>query len=328
MNIFICILLVSFSCTFAQDSTSDVVVLTTKNFNDVSKGTWLVEFYAPWCGHCKNLAPTWEKLATELKGSVNIGKVDCTVETPICAGFSIGGYPTIKAIKDGKVYDYSSGRSLESFNAYLQSDYSASIGKNLPTFAAPAQDSPSSPDAASSSDVVVLTDSNFDQLTAKGDWLLEFYAPWCGHCKHLAPVYEKLATEVKGKTNVGKIDCTTETRLGSRFGIRGYPTIKYLKDGKVREYNSERTLDGFTDYLNKGYQSITPSDLPHKDAGDSFDFDAQLKAIEVFAKERVFTLLPIFFILGLLTGKIIFGGGIEKNFDVEEIPAEVDRKDD
>jgi len=64
-------------------------------------------------------------------------------------------------------------------------------------------------DTNSKSEVVVLTDKNFDELTKSRDWLLEFYAPWCGHCKKLTPIYETVATVLKAKgIGVAKIDCT------------------------------------------------------------------------------------------------------------------------
>jgi protein disulfide-isomerase A6 len=59
----------------------DVVVLTDANFDATvmnSKDIWLVEFYAPWCGHCKNLEPEWNEAAASLKGKVKIAKVDAT----------------------------------------------------------------------------------------------------------------------------------------------------------------------------------------------------------------------------------------------------------
>lgn len=58
-------------------------------------------------------------------------------------------------------------------------------------------------------------------------------APWCGHCKALAPEYEKAASEFKGDENVflAKVDATAETDLAERFEVRGYPTIKFFKEG-------------------------------------------------------------------------------------------------
>lgn len=67
----------------SKDS-KDVIELTDENFDKTvlnSEDMWLVEFYAPWCGHCKNLAPEWAAAATELKGKVKLGALDATVNT-------------------------------------------------------------------------------------------------------------------------------------------------------------------------------------------------------------------------------------------------------
>jgi len=97
-----------------------VVSLTEASFPRVEFGTWLVEFYAPWCGHCKSLEPTWEALAAELKAQpgIHVAKVDATVETNLASRFNIRGYPTLKLFSDGRLYDYSGGRDLESLKAW------------------------------------------------------------------------------------------------------------------------------------------------------------------------------------------------------------------
>ena len=72
-------------------------------------------------------------------------------------------------------------------------------------------------------DVVELTDSNFDELVMRSDdmWLVEFYAPWCGHCKSLEPHWVKAATELKGKVKLGKLDATVHTVMSNRYGVSG-----------------------------------------------------------------------------------------------------------
>lgn len=81
------------------DASDDVVELTAGNFNGkVINGdeVWLVEFYAPWCGHCRNLAPDWKKAATALKGIVKVGAVDMDVHGSVGGPYNVRGFPTIK----------------------------------------------------------------------------------------------------------------------------------------------------------------------------------------------------------------------------------------
>ena len=76
-------------------SDKDVIQLTDSNFESLvldSDDTWLVEFFAPWCGHCKNLAPHWVSAATQLKGKVKLGAVDATVHSVTASKFSVSSY--------------------------------------------------------------------------------------------------------------------------------------------------------------------------------------------------------------------------------------------
>ena len=69
--------------------------------------------------------------------------------------------------------------------------------------------------------MVELTDSNFESMVLKSDdiWLVEFFAPWCGHCKSLAPHWAQAATELKGKVKLGALDATVHTVMSSRYGV-------------------------------------------------------------------------------------------------------------
>lgn len=90
-----------------------------------SKDAWFIEFYAPWCGHCKNLQPEWNKLATQLKGEVKVAKVDATQHPNVSQRFKVNGYPTIKFIPQGCknddcAIDYSGSRDAASMASWAK----------------------------------------------------------------------------------------------------------------------------------------------------------------------------------------------------------------
>ena len=78
-----------------------------------------------------------------------------------------------------------------------------------------------------------ITDTEFDQLTAEGVSITDFWVPWCGPCRMIAPIIEELATEYDGKINVGKCDVEECDDIAAEFGIRNIPTILFFKGGEV-----------------------------------------------------------------------------------------------
>jgi thioredoxin 1 len=77
-----------------------------------------------------------------------------------------------------------------------------------------------------------FTDATFDNLITKGIVIVDFHATWCGPCRMLAPVLEKVAGEAGGKITVGKIDIDKEMKVASRFQISSVPTMILFKEGK------------------------------------------------------------------------------------------------
>jgi len=103
--------------------------------------------------------------------------------------------------------------------------------------------------------VKVVVADEFDAIVMSGkDVLIEFYAPWCGHCQKLAPTYEdvgKWAADNAPNVTVAKMDATANDVVNKEFDVRGFPTIYFVKGatGEVMSYDGERTLDGFKDFL-------------------------------------------------------------------------------
>ncbi|KAF0737852.1 hypothetical protein AaE_008901 [Aphanomyces astaci] len=189
-------------------------VLTEDSFDarTSSGGVWLVKFYAPWCGHCKSLAPIFDKLVSDeaLKGQdVHVGKVDCTVQKTVCQRFDVKSYPTLKVITNSLSFDYAGRRDRDALVEFALGGYKSSLGEDVLSLAQfrtrrlhqhvvvahrlviveekARREEQELVDAEKASLVVTLSSSSFDDhVHEKSEpWLLKFYAPWCGHCKRL-----------------------------------------------------------------------------------------------------------------------------------------------
>ncbi|XP_028117713.1 protein disulfide-isomerase-like [Camellia sinensis] len=114
-------------------------------------------------------------------------------------------------------------------------------------------------DSESKEFVLNLDHSNFHETVGKHDFIVvEFYAPWCGHCKKLAPEYEKAASVLSSHdppVTLAKVDASDETNkvLAGEFEISGFPTIKILRNGgkHIQEYKGPRDAEGIVAYLKK-----------------------------------------------------------------------------
>nr|GEU58056.1 probable protein disulfide-isomerase A6 [Tanacetum cinerariifolium] len=242
----ICLTLATLALIFVSSAFADVVVLTEESFEKEvgqDRGA-LVEFYAPWCGHCKKLAPEYEKLGASFKKSksVLIGKVDCDEHKSVCTKFGVSGYPTIQWFPKGSLEPkkYEGARTAEALVEFVNLEG----GTNAKIASVP-------------SSVVILNSDNFDEIVLNGnkDVLVEFYAPWCGHCKSLAPTYESLAAAFKNEEDVviANLDADNAKDLAEKYGVSGYPTIKFFpktnKDGE--DYEGGRDIDSFVTFINE-----------------------------------------------------------------------------
>jgi len=108
-------------------------------------------------------------------------------------------------------------------------------------------------------DVLVLTDDNFEEAVLGNEILLvEFYAPWCGHCKNLAPEYAKAATTLKEldtPIRIAKMDATANSKYSEKYGVQGFPTIKLFRGsieaGDVTDYDGGRTATDIEKWMIK-----------------------------------------------------------------------------
>ena len=121
---------------FSTVALSKVVTLTDANWDKTlidnehdgnTDNSWFVKFYAPWCGHCKKLAPTWIEFEQKYGDMGNVGEVDCTVETTLCEDYEIRGYPTLLFFHvddpDEPIH-YNGDRRVENFARFVKEELS------------------------------------------------------------------------------------------------------------------------------------------------------------------------------------------------------------
>jgi len=242
------IFLILLGCSFIS---TQVIDLDGSNFDSIVDGSKpaFIEFFAPWCGHCKKLAPEYEITGnsfSRFKSQVIVAKVDCDQHKELCSRFGVSGYPTLKWFPGGKAdpEPYNGGRTADDIVSFINSKTGL---KARVAGAAP-------------SNVVDLTDDTFDKivLDSDKDVLVEFYAPWCGHCKSLAPEYEKLGNAFVNEENVviARIDADQYKARNGKYGVNGFPTLIWFpKDKKHSTYEGGRTLPDLVSFVNENAQT-------------------------------------------------------------------------
>ncbi|GAA6223242.1 thioredoxin-related transmembrane protein 1 [Lates japonicus] len=104
-----------------------------------------------------------------------------------------------------------------------------------------------------------VTDGNWEEILT-GEWMIEFYAPWCPACQQLQPVWKEFADwgEDMG-VNIAKVDVTEQPGLSGRFIITSLPTIYHCKDGVFRKYQGARTKDDFLTFIHdQKWKAVEP----------------------------------------------------------------------
>ena len=98
---------------------------------------------------------------------------------------------------------------------------------------------------------IELTPANFEEVTKEGVCMVDFWAPWCGPCRMIAPVIEELSGDFEGKAKICKVNTDEEQDLAVKYGIRSIPTILFMKNGEVVDQMvGASSKQAFTDKIN------------------------------------------------------------------------------
>eukprot|EP00545_Synedropsis_sp_CCMP1620_P008324 CAMPEP_0119012640 /NCGR_PEP_ID=MMETSP1176-20130426/7111_1 /TAXON_ID=265551 /ORGANISM="Synedropsis recta cf, Strain CCMP1620" /LENGTH=221 /DNA_ID=CAMNT_0006965637 /DNA_START=48 /DNA_END=713 /DNA_ORIENTATION=+ len=106
--------------------------------------------------------------------------------------------------------------------------------------------------------VTTLTEANYAQLTAGKTVFVKFYAPWCGHCKAMAPDWEKLADEWRDHKVglIAQIDCVEEAQLCQDFEVEGYPTLYFGDPAAPETYEGARDYDAMATFAKENLSDL------------------------------------------------------------------------
>uniref|UniRef100_A0A1B6F3M5 protein disulfide-isomerase n=1 Tax=Cuerna arida TaxID=1464854 RepID=A0A1B6F3M5_9HEMI len=266
-----------------KHSFADIVNLDPDNFHKKvtkSESIWLVAFYDNQSSDYHKFKSDFQSIASALKGVVKVGAVDSKYEKLLSDNNipNVKDNAVLKIFCDKKSKVYKGGKTKEELVEHMLSVVDELIRKRanlkLKEKSKP-KSKPASDDNESA--VIELTDDNFDKLVLKSGemWLVEFFAPWCGHCQQLKPQWEEAAKNLRGVIKMGALDATVHSRKAQEYFIRGYPTIKLFNNGRVEEYSGGRSAADITNWV----MNIVPSEpVKIEQITDEESFDEYCKS--------------------------------------------------
>ncbi|TVY52061.1 Uncharacterized protein LCER1_G004615 [Lachnellula cervina] len=240
------------SISFTAESFQSSVTMTQE--------PWFIKFYAPWCMHCQAMAPNWIQLAKEMKGKLNIGEVNCDVESRLCKDVHLRGYPTILFFRGGERVEYDGLRGLGDFVTY--SNKAIDLGEGVKDV-----------DAA-----------EFKELEEKEEVIFVYFYDHATTSEDFAAL-ERLTLSLIGHAKLVK---TNSALLAERFKITTWPRLLVSRDGRPTYYTALAPQDmrDFRQVLH-WMQSVWLPIVPELTASNSREImDGKLVVLGIFTRER------------------------------------------
>mgnify|MGYP003574614971 FL=1 len=189
----------------------------------------------------EQMDPLLSDLAARYAGKALIAKIETSTEPSLAQQYNVSQIPTLVFVKEGATEATISGaisqRDLDDWLTYLVDG-----GTRPATPSGPAASTNGTPGGGSSGGgggsngngkPITLTDANFQQtISASGPVLVDFWAPWCGPCRMVAPAVEELAQEFAGRAVVGKLNVDENPRTSQQYGIMSIPALYIFKNGQ------------------------------------------------------------------------------------------------
>jgi len=189
------------------------VPLTAESFQKLVTSTqdpWFIKFYAPWCGHCQAMAPNWKEMAKEMKDVLNVGEVNCDVESRLCQDARVSAFPTIYFFRGGERVEYTGLRGLGDLLSYTKK----AIGPG-----------------SSIEDVDAAT---FKELEETEEVLFLYFYDHATTSEDFRAM-DRLTLSLVGHARIVK---TSSAALAERFKISTWPRLLVVRDGRANYYNA------------------------------------------------------------------------------------------
>lgn len=215
------------------------VSLTAEGFQKLvtlTQDPWFIKFYAPWCPHCQALGPTWDQLGKSMHGKMNIGEVNCDIESRLCRDVGVKSFPTLLFFKGGEHAEYQGLRGLGDFVKYSESALGLSQG------------------------VPDVTAEELAAMEENGDEVIFVYFYDHATTSEDFRALDKLPLSLIGHAKLVK---TRDQKLNKRFTIFTWPRLIVLREGRPTYYepltpNSIRDKEGVLNWMRSVWLPLVP----------------------------------------------------------------------
>ncbi|KAI8984891.1 thioredoxin-domain-containing protein [Trametes punicea] len=274
-----------------ESTETELLVLTPDNFaSTIANGVWFVEHFSPYCSHCRRFAPTWKQLVEETEKKADPGihfaQVNCAIHGDLCRQNGVDGYPQMNLYRNGQyVETFMQARTIELLTEYVNAHAeprnppAPTVSIEEPVIVEIERDElveevQPKEDVNPRGIVLSLDETTFRENVDKGGIFVKFFAPWCGHCKKLAPTWIELAGAMQHKLNIAEVNCDEHSALCREEGVTGYPMLFYYGGkGTKTEYTGGRKLEQLKAFAQKvtgpGIQELKFSELEDRAAEHS-----------------------------------------------------------